>query len=407
MKKAGKSVIFLMFLFAGCRTTVESRPAEQSQPTESSGTLVSPTVQRIPTSTPDRIIHGTAASPYCQLASQAASAGSLLGLSAFNLPPNQPASIHLDSARVTAKGLVQTDGTGRLSTNFAVPPNQPKGLYRVSVYAEGSFNPARCALWIWHESEPPRISASLTERLLSALDCNRQGVVQFSPDDQWAVIDCSVDGVTLIRLDGSKEWALSSDSLVGPHTDDFVNVSHWSADGAYAYIGANPHTDGFWEPFHQAAALFRLNLETGEIKEMLKGAYYSFAFSPDDRRLAYIQTAQSPVILRVRDLKTGTERATKFDSKYNTGGGYLWSADSQRLIFSIVQFDENNFEYEASSIVFWDRKKADVTIMEGYRQVLVPVEWIDQTRIVVQVLYDEDKNFSLDLITGELEQISP
>jgi hypothetical protein len=107
-------------------------------------------------------------------------------------------------------------------------------------------------------------------------------------------------------------------------------------------------------------------------------------------------------------MQTGTEQSYEFDPKYNTGGSFVWSPDSQKLVFSIVQYDTDAHEYLSTSIVLWDKDKPQTTILiKDHEEVLVPTEWIGDTRIMLQVLYEDNMKFELDLTNNELRQISP
>jgi len=157
--------------------------------------------------------------------------------------------------------------------------------------------------------------------------------IRFSPNGQWVEVICRFDTIKIVDIGETKVWDMSSSGLVDPYTDHFINVSHWSNDGTYVYVVADPHTDGYWEAFHQGIVLFRLTLETGQVSEILplvrsNWRFYSFAFSPNDRRLAYVVTDKSPVKLNILDMQTGDEDSFEFDPKYNTGGGFLWAPDS-------------------------------------------------------------------------------
>lgn len=239
--------------------------------------------------------------------------------------------------------------------------------------------------------------------------------IAFSPNGQWAGLECDYGSVKIVRMDETKEWRLPYESMFGPYSSAalFIEIPHWSRDGAYVYVGANPHTDGYWEPFHSVSVLYRFNLETGQINNILStgkddNVYYSFTFSSDDTILAYIVTDQSPVILNLRDMQSGDEQSFEFDHKYNTGGSFVWSPDSQKLVFSITQFDLNTYEYAATSIVLWDKEQSDTTVLiKDHKEILVPIEWIDETKIVLQVLYKDDTKFEFNLISGELKPISP
>jgi hypothetical protein len=237
---------------------------------------------------------------------------------------------------------------------------------------------------------------------------------RLSPNGQWVEVNCEPDVIKIVRIDESKVWDVSSNGLIAPYTDHFVYVARWSNDGTYVYVFVDPHTDGYWEFFHQGIVLYRLTLEAGQFSEVLPlgksdwWIFYSFSFSPNDRRLAYIVTDQSPVRLNLRDMQTGDEQSFEFESKYNTGGAFLWSPDSQKLVFSITQFDTNIYEHIATSIILWDKEKPDPsTLIKDHKEILVPIEWVNDTKIILQIQYKSDTRFEFDLTSGELKQISP
>ena len=281
-----------------------------------------------------------------------------------------------------------------------------------------------------HTSQPPSTPTLVPTKTLEPYFATQQALhnnldkycergnsnrIAFSPNGQWAGLECNYGSIKIVRMDVTKEWELPYESMFGPYSspDLFIEIPHWSRDGAYVYVGANPHTDGYWEPFHSVSVLHRFNLETGQITDILfagkdDNVYYSFAFSPDDTILAYIVTDQSPVILNLRDLQAGTELSFEFDPKFNTGGAFIWSPGSQKLVFSITQFDLNTYEYVATSIVLWDRDKANITMLiKDGQEILVPIDWINESKITLQVLYEEDTKFEYDLTKGELRQVSP
>ena len=281
-----------------------------------------------------------------------------------------------------------------------------------------------------HTSQPPSTPTLISTKTLEPYFATQQVLhnkldkycehgnsnrIAFSPNSQWAGLECNYGSIKIVRMDEAKEWELPYESMFGPYSSAalFIEIPHWSRDGAYVYVGANPHTDGYWEPFHSVSVLHRFNLETGQITDILfagkdDNVYYSFAFSPDDTILAYIVTDQSPVILNLRDTQSGDKQSFEFDSKYNTGGGLVWSPDSQKLVFSITQFDTSAYEYIATSIILWNKEKPDTTaLIKDYERILVPIEWLDETRIILQVLYEDDTKFEFDMIKGKLKQISP
>ena len=439
MKNKFGRFAFLLALLSACGTPVVTEPVEQVQRTQTPSPIFTLTPSLRPTSTVDVIQQASGGFPFCQIAPREAFLGSSVNISAFRLPRNHPISIFIygDNRTIQLPNTALTDGNGYVNVDIVLPMNlSTEDWNRIALIPEGSpQTEASCMIRPWTESSlathdawlsrtptatvPPEQAAmtatqqALKDRLGANCYYHSAQGIRLSPNSQWAEAICDPYSIIIIRMDGTKEWGLSSDSLIAPYTEHFVYLSHWSIDGAYAYVVANPHTDGYWEFFHQGFVLYRLTLETGQVSEVLplvksNWRFYSFAFSPNDRRLAYIVTDKSPVILNIRDMQTGDEQSFEFDPKYNTGGGFLWSPDSQKLIFSITQHDSSVYKDIATSIVLWDKDKPDITMLiKDHEEILVPVEWIDETRLILQVLNKEEIRFEFDMISGELKQVSP
>ena len=426
MVKMVGTLIVLVFLFSACGVPAVIQPIEQVQHTQTSIPIVTLTSSPGPTSTLDesnkqtRELYGV--TRFCQVSPESAKTGSTINISAFELPPNQSVSVYIFNHHTGSNTFV-TDNNGYLNIDILVPMDANPGWNMVVV--EGMSVSMDCLVWLWSEEYSPTYYASLTKTVTPTLSPNqiimtathqalkdRLGAnctygsaqqIEVSPRGRWAEAVCAPDSIIVIRMDGTKEWSLSSDSLIGPYTDHFVNVAHWSNDGKYVYVSVNPHTDGYWEPFHQGFALYRLNLESGQIGETLPldendWKYYSLSFSPNDSWLAYIMTDQSPVILNIRDVQTGIDQSIEFDPKYNSGGGFVWSPDGQKLVFSITQYDPNIPGLVATSVIMWDSETSNITtLIKDNEEVLVPVEWVDETKIVLQALYENDTKIEVDV----------
>jgi hypothetical protein len=335
--------------------------------------------------------------------------------------------------------MVVTDNSGYVNADITIPADADPGTHMIVV--DGTGATTDCLIWLWTEEYLPTYYAGLTKTATPTLSPGQIAITatqqalhnqldkycvyhsqargfRFSPNGQWVVVYCSLDTVEIVRVDETKKWEISSDTLINPYTEYFVGVDHWSNDGVYVYLDFDPHTDGYWEPFHQGIVLYRLDLETGQISETLPlgksdWIFYSYAFSPNDRRLAYIVTDQSPVILNIRDMQTGDEQSFEFDLKYNTGGGFVWSPDSQKLAFSVTQFDTNTYEYIATSIILWDKDTSKITeLIKDHPSEMSVIEWVDKTKIILKAVTLESgeiktQNYELDLTSNNLTEINP
>ena len=444
MKKKTYLLVFLLFLLSACGTPVVTEPLTQIQDTQTLSPIFILTPSLRPTSTVDVIQQASGGFPFCQVAPREAFLGSSVNISAFRLPRNHPISIFIydDNRTIQLPNTALTDGNGYVNVDIVLPMNlSTEDWNRIALIPEGPpQTEASCMIRPWNESSlathsawqsrtptptlPPEEAAmtatqqALKDRLGANCYYHSAQGIRLSPNGQWAEAICDLYSIIIVRMDGTKEWGLSSISLIGPYTEHFVYLSHWSNDGAYAYVRVDPHTDGYWEPFHQGMVLYCLNLETGQISEVLPlgksdWIFYSFAFSPNDKRLAYIVTDKSPVILNIRDMPTGDEQSFEFDPKYNTGGGFVWSPDSQKLIFSITQYDTSIGEYIATSIILWDKDTSKITeLIKDHQSRLQGVEWIDETKIILKAEIFEPtqvktQNYELDLTNNELTELNP
>lgn len=430
MNKQVGAFIFLLFLFSACGAPAITEPGIEAPNTPTLITTLLPTLILQPQSPPQ--------TPFCQAEPEYIQLGSSTKIAVFALPPSQSLAVYLDS-KFIATGLTNLDGYA--SIDVLIPADETIGLHQISIYATGTLISVTCQIRFWSDLIPsPTFSPASTltpapslssyqltrtatqQSLKDKLGANcyygsAQGI-RLSPNGQWAEATCDPYSIIIGRIDGTKEWSLSSDSLIGPYTEHFVHVSHWSNDSAYAYINVDPHTDGYWEPFHQGMVLFRLSLESGEISEVLPQGksdwiFYSFAFSPNDRKLAYIMTDQSPVKMNMRDMQTGLEHSYEFDPKYNTGGGFVWSPDSQKLVFSVTQFDASTYQYLASSIILWEKDEAKLTeLIKDHQSRMQALEWKDQMKFTLQaeILGPEKvttQKYEFDLTNNELTELNP
>ena len=441
MKDQVGSLVFVFSLLSGCGTTIASESATPIQLTQTPSPIITLAPSMRPTSTLNEYNQEGKDQygefRFCQVGPEWAHFGSTTNVSVFGMPANDRVSIYIYSHKESAT-TIMTDRNGYVNADVSIPTNARTDVNMVIV--EGTSTSVTCLVWLWSEEYLPTYYAGLTKTVTPTLSsgqiaitttqralhdkldkyCAHNGAQGFrsSPNGQWVEVFCSQDTIEIVRMDETRKWEVSSDTLINPYTEYFGNVNHWSNDGVYAYIDFDPHTDGYWEPYHQGIVLYRLNLETGQISEVLPlgksdWIFYSLAFSPNDRRLAYLVTDKSPVILNVRDMQTGDEQSFEFDPKYNTGGGFVWSPDSQKLVFSVTQYDTSVGEYIATTIMSWDTDTSKIAeLIKDHHSQLEAVEWIDETKILLKAVIFEPtqtktQKYELDLTNNTLTELNP
>ncbi len=183
------------------------------------------------------------------------------------------------------------------------------------------------------------------------LDCNgypdNQNTISpdYSPNRSWRFTFCldPNTGFTFtkfIQSNGPDTWNVPFYEAYGStvRNDQFPDgiksgkmlPIYWSKDGDYVYL--RPYwccIDGPGMFFVDALAIYRLNLNTGELEVILPSSG-AIAFSPNGRYLAYSTEANK---IYLRKLETGENIPIQLGTNYENIGVFSWSPDNKMLIF--------------------------------------------------------------------------
>jgi len=243
--------------------------------------------------------------------------------------------------------------------------------------------------------------------------------IKTSPNKQWITVTCyTTNGyfLVIITADKSKKWELSYQETLGkkiPSAEGYIYVSHWSKDENFVYINAFPQLDGFGFAFAESFVLYRLDLFTGKISEIIspeatRETFFSFGFSPNDRRLAYIASNTRPFSLVIHDFKTGNNQVVAIDSKYNTGGGLVWSDNNKLLAFTAATYNIETDSY-TTSVLLWNNEQSKLsTLVDTTDVALIPIKWVSETKIILESLFANNTlSYEFDLETHSLSYLKP
>jgi hypothetical protein len=226
--------------------------------------------------------------------------------------------------------------------------------------------------------------------------------ISYSPNKTWVVVSCLGDqpgnGTTtkLVRMDGSQHWSLSfNEAYLKPYRTDDTNLSallqkafipvRWTKNEDFVYLAVQTNdSDVVYKGYD---GLFRLDLSTGKSRPVLKPATaplsttYSFKFSPNGNKLAYINQAVQPVVITIIDIGTGSENKITLDNKFSQGGNLIWSANEQKLIVSVLDSGKNG----GNSVILYDLEtmKNEYVIQQSASTYL-PLEWVDTNTIYAE-----------------------
>jgi hypothetical protein len=137
------------------------------------------------------------------------------------------------------------------------------------------------------------------------------------------------------RVDGSQSWTAVDEWRSWGVGYTYPDVLKWSSDGQTLFFTNVPVPDGC-SLFVNGGDLWRLDLDTGEIAELLPFVGLVLALSPDDTQLAYFGSYGKGMTLN--DLATGNEQPIELPSFGDAWdiGGLMWSPGGRHLLLTQV-----------------------------------------------------------------------
>lgn len=186
---------------------------------------------------------------------------------------------------------------------------------------------------------PNPTAVALATFQVSGSICESSFYQTISPNHGWIAFTCqdSPEGETRVRsIDGQLNWVVAFESNER-RPEGIVMPVHWSQDGHYLYLATNPVADGWPLYFVDGSALLRLTLQTGKVSRLLQPyadgmPSYAFAFSPDDKSLAYIDNhGWYSLTLHNFDLLSGQSQSIALDSRLAIAGRITWSPIGNHL----------------------------------------------------------------------------
>lgn len=182
----------------------------------------------------------------------------------------------------------------------------------------------------------------------------------------------------------------------------------WSQDGGYFYFTNTPVVEGCKALPVNGSDLLRVDLLTGDVREIIPGIAFWISLSPDEDMLAYIKQISSN--LWVHHLNTGNEKEIAIDPGVDfDAGNIVWSPNGQLLALTLANrpcagdYTGSGIFAQSTSILIVDIATLEVRkITDGDKRRLVTVKWFEADKIEL-----EDPigiSWILDAINGEINQ---
>ncbi|NUM44363.1 MAG: hypothetical protein HUU38_06610 [Anaerolineales bacterium] len=246
----------------------------------------------------------------------------------FSLTQLQQATLQAGQTQNAAYAITQAAfGTQSAQTKTAAPPTPTKTPTKTPLPTYTRFPTS---------TPDPNATPSPTPDLADQ--------VVISPDYNFVaklysgyIYPTGIETIEIQDTNGQVVWTLPYQGEI-PTGDPrrYLRIYEWSQDSRHLYFYYAFGFDGvhtLWDGYN----LQVMDVETGAIQQVIVGEELSaFQFSPNERYLAYTQADDSPRMLFIRDVQTGTERSViaHVDSgNYVQAGWITWSDDSGEIVY--------------------------------------------------------------------------
>jgi hypothetical protein len=244
-----------------------------------------------------------------------------------------------------------------------------------------------------------------------------------SPDKNWLAQDCAYDSLQIIKSDGSITRKITYKEIFGkstnyPYNQGEISPKHWTSNSQYLYFSV-----GYccWDPglfmLSETSTLYRLNINNGTYS-LTRSGLFDYSFSPTDRRITFIEELQSPPIVEIQDLTTGSVDKVKLgvDNKHNQASVDAWSSDGLKFAVSTVSGMDYNRDVDyldKFSLIIIDVKDLSqkIIIKDMQTNYLRVLGWSDDNILTFQTGYqgfsEQVRNWQYDLNTDTLITPTP
>lgn len=269
-------------------------------------------------------------------------------------------------------------------------------------------------------------------------DAADRRVLVASPDGAIAPHPLIQPGDLTRRVD----WAVSADGralawTITEGTPDALTTTTWVADGdsprqvfadgprdgirafpvafnagrSILYMDYQPDTIADFTPFRQYAALFSLDLESGETRSLPGEAGCFCGGAIGSGRFLRLTLAESGFDLRVVNLETGEERRISGVglSDYTQGGDVLISPDGARAVYALAQvrgFGTSEQSLQTTFVLVDLVTFTQTQLVEVTDLFLRPVAWTDDASAILLTSPTLDGTWKINITQSNVENIA-
>lgn len=206
----------------------------------------------------------------------------------------------------------------------------------------------------------------------------------------------------VVNIAGTVRWTLADQTLNYGLGYTTPRPFHWSADGRYLYFTNMAVPDGC-SLFHNGSDLYRADLSTGQVTEIVPPWAWWVSLSPDEQTAVSVRWNGEALELTLRDLASGAERGTTLEGKYTQAGSLVWSPDGQALALTLAAHPCDPSKWTQAITRVDATTLSPIILLPDDKRLFVTTDWPEADKIL---LTDQAGNiWVMAVTTGDLEKV--
>lgn len=244
------------------------------------------------------------------------------------------------------------------------------------------------------ETEEPQAVAWGAQSTPELADMDVRHWTSMSPDNQWIAEGIQAfpresmggqmyyTGLVLRTADNKKHWVIIDEWAETGLGLPYPKPVHWGNDGQSFYYTNIHIPDGCGGgPFNNGWDLYKVDLDTGKVSEVISAIDRWLAVSPDGTTVAYVW---GDIVLH--DLASGQERKVSINISKEYNGRIVWSPDNKFLAVTLaIGACDTVDDGESTSILLVDTDSLMTqTVLWEDKRYLVAEEWTTLDQVVLK-----------------------
>lgn len=180
----------------------------------------------------------------------------------------------------------------------------------------------------------------------------------YAPDGKWgAEVVLDSNKIRVVNNSGYEKFYEYKPAIFGQESIQFY-PRYWSKDNRFFYVNVLPEQYKPDNTYANSIGLQQIDVRNEKVKYIFigtSGQSFSYAFSHDGKKVAYIRQDDNPLKLTIVDVYSGTEQSVSLLGpdllSYTYAGSIFWSQNDENIYFAAIRSNGKDSDIVATNIL--------------------------------------------------------